>query len=70
MIKDDVEEKWHELKRRLQEKWVRFTDCDFDEVVGQKERLVGHLQERYGYVREQAEREADEFINSVSSRPI
>jgi uncharacterized protein YjbJ (UPF0337 family) len=36
-------------------------------VSGKKDVLVGRIQERYGYSREQAEREADSWSNNLKS---
>jgi uncharacterized protein YjbJ (UPF0337 family) len=33
-------------------------------MAGQYDKLVGKLQERYGYQRERAEREIDEFLKT------
>jgi uncharacterized protein YjbJ (UPF0337 family) len=40
---------------------------NLDVVEGKREELVGlRLQERYGYARDQAEREVDSWLGSVS----
>ena len=39
------------------EKWGKLTDDDLDVIEGKKDQLVGRLQERYGYSKEQAEKE-------------
>ena len=43
------------------------TDDDLDQIQGNAEVLAGKLQERYGYAREEARRQADEFINQQSA---
>ncbi len=43
----------------IKEKWGKLTDNDLAVINGQQEQLVGRLQERYGYSREQAEREIE-----------
>jgi hypothetical protein len=45
-----------------EEKWNALTDDDLKEIAGKKDRLVGKLQERYGYGKEQAQREAEELL--------
>jgi uncharacterized protein YjbJ (UPF0337 family) len=35
-------------------------------IEGKQDQLVGKLQERYGYAREQAKKEADEFYNNCN----
>jgi uncharacterized protein YjbJ (UPF0337 family) len=56
--------KWTQLKGKVREKWGRLTDDDLDIVQGNAEQLAGKLQERYGYQREQAQREVNEFCKS------
>ena len=41
--------KWLQLKGSVREKWGQLTDDDVDKVGGSAERLVGLIQERYGY---------------------
>jgi uncharacterized protein YjbJ (UPF0337 family) len=41
----------------VKEKWGKLTDDDLDVIEGKQDQLVGRLQERYGYSKEQAEKE-------------
>ena len=54
--------KWLQLKGGIREKWGQLTDDDVDKVGGSVERLVGLIQERYGYAKQRAEDEVDAFI--------
>jgi uncharacterized protein YjbJ (UPF0337 family) len=54
--------KWMQLKGSVREKWGQLTDDDVDRVGGSVERLVGLIQERYGYAKQQAEAEVDSFL--------
>jgi uncharacterized protein YjbJ (UPF0337 family) len=54
--------KWLQLKGSIREKWGQLTDDDVDQVSGSAERLVGAIQERYGYARQRAEDEVDAFL--------
>jgi uncharacterized protein YjbJ (UPF0337 family) len=54
--------KWLQLKGSIREKWGQLTDDDVDQVSGSAERLVGRIQERYGYARQKAEDEVDAFL--------
>jgi uncharacterized protein YjbJ (UPF0337 family) len=54
--------KWLQLKGSIREKWGQLTDDDVDKVGGSVERLVGLIQERYGYAKQQAEAEVDSFL--------
>ncbi|HYB44655.1 MAG TPA: CsbD family protein [Candidatus Methylomirabilis sp.] len=67
MNKDILEGKWKELKSKVKEQWGKLTDDDLDRVEGQSERLIGLLQQRYGYAREKAEQEYKQFVDRCSS---
>jgi uncharacterized protein YjbJ (UPF0337 family) len=54
--------KWLQLKGSIREKWGQLTDDDVDRVSGSAERLVGVIQERYGYQKQEAEKEVDAFL--------
>jgi uncharacterized protein YjbJ (UPF0337 family) len=62
---DMLEGKWKELKGKFKSKWAKLTDDDWNWIAGKKDQLVGLLQERYGYAKEQAQKEADEFVESL-----
>jgi uncharacterized protein YjbJ (UPF0337 family) len=59
---DQVVGEWKEVKGKAREKWGKLTDDDLHVIAGKREQLVGRLQERYGWAREEAEREADAFV--------
>jgi len=56
--------KWNEMKGDIRARWSKLTDEDMTHIQGQAEKMIGKLQERYGYKREQAEKEINEFLNS------
>lgn len=53
---------WTQLRGSLKSWWGRLTDDDLDRIGGQKDRLVGLVQEKYGQTREQAEREVEQRL--------
>ena len=56
--------KWNQVKGDIRTRWGKLTDDDVAQIQGQAEKMIGKLQERYGYQRERAEREIDEFLKS------
>ncbi|HVH43732.1 MAG TPA: CsbD family protein [Labilithrix sp.] len=62
-----VEGQWNQLKGELKSKWAKLTDDDLRNVGGKKERLIGKLQERYGVMKDEAERQVDEWIAKVGA---
>ena len=60
---DQVEGKWEQLKGKAKVKWGELTDDDWAVVEGQRDHLAGRIQERYGYTKEQVEKELDDWVN-------
>jgi uncharacterized protein YjbJ (UPF0337 family) len=54
---------WKEFKGKVKEKWGKLTNGDLDVIAGEKDQLVGRIQQRYGYEKERAQKEVDEFCN-------
>jgi len=68
MNKDILKGKWNQLKGSVRSKWGQLTNDDVDKIQGDGEKFIGILQERYGYAREEAERELHEFLNADQQR--
>jgi uncharacterized protein YjbJ (UPF0337 family) len=62
---DQLEGKWKQVKGAAKQQWGKFTDDDLTYIAGQRDSLIGKLQERYGWVKEEAQRKADEWIKSI-----
>ena len=52
---------WKQIKGEAKAQWGRLTDDDLDQIEGNAEKLMGKIQERYGYERDRAEREVSQF---------
>ena len=57
MNRDQFEGNWKKIKGKVKEKWGKFTDDDVQSMNGKYDQFVGHLQEKYGYEKERAEKE-------------
>ena len=57
---DEVKGKWGQLKGSAKKRWADLTDDDLLAVEGERDKLVGKIQERYGTTKEEAERQIDE----------
>jgi len=62
---DEVEGKWNQLKGTVREKYGKLTDDDLQVIGGKKDRFIGKLQERYGIAREQAEKDANNWLTNA-----
>lgn len=58
---DQIEGQWKQVKGQMKQKWAKLTDSDWDAIAGKRDEFLGKLQERYGYNREQADRELTEW---------
>ena len=58
---DQVRGDWKQAKGELKKQWGKLTDDDFATINGERDKLVGRIQERYGYAKEQAEREVQNW---------
>jgi uncharacterized protein YjbJ (UPF0337 family) len=62
MNADVLKGKWKQLRGEVKTWWGNLTDDDFDQIDGERDKLVGRLQERYGYAKERAEAEVDQRL--------
>jgi len=68
MNEDVLKGKWNEIKGGVKEKWGKLTDDDLTVVEGKKEKLVGILQQKYGYAKDKAEQEYKDFIGRYKGK--
>lgn len=59
---NQIEGNWTQFKGDVQAKWGRLTDDDMDSVEGDRKKLVGKIQERYGEAQEAAEKQVDDWL--------
>ena len=62
MTWDIVAGNWKQFSGKVKQKWGQLTDDELAQVNGKREQLEGVLQARYGYSKEQAQKEVDDWI--------
>ena len=62
---DTVTGNWKQFAGKVKEQWGQLTDDDLTQISGKREQLEGKLQERYGYAKDRAKREIDDFIGRM-----
>jgi uncharacterized protein YjbJ (UPF0337 family) len=55
---------WKTLKGKVKQQWGKLTDDDLTLIEGQRDELVGRIQERYGLAKD----EADQAVKDWEAR--
>jgi uncharacterized protein YjbJ (UPF0337 family) len=58
---------WNRIEgnwKQVMGKWGKLTDDDLTAINGRRDQLEGKIQERYGYAKDQAQREIDDWYRS------
>ena len=66
--RDILAGKWTQMRGKVKETWGKLTDNDLDRISGHYDELVGLVQQRYGYARDQAEKEVTHFIEKMNPK--
>jgi uncharacterized protein YjbJ (UPF0337 family) len=61
---DIVEGNWKQWKGEAQKQWGKLTDDELDQAAGNREKLEGMIQERYGVAREEAKEQVDRWMGA------
>lgn len=72
-MNDILQGNWKQMKGQVKEWWGDLTDDDLTKIDGKRDKLVGTLQERYGYTKERADQEVtrrfDEYERTNKNMP-
>jgi uncharacterized protein YjbJ (UPF0337 family) len=64
MNTDILKGQWKQIKGEIHKQWGKLTDDEIDVINGDREKLEGRLQEMYGYTRDQARQEVNDFLRA------
>jgi len=65
MNSDRLAGNWNQVKGNIKEHWGKLTVDDLDVSDGKREQLVGRVQQQYGKSKEAAQREVDEYLETL-----
>jgi uncharacterized protein YjbJ (UPF0337 family) len=65
MNSDMLAGNWMQFKGKVQQQWGKLTGDDLDKIEGKQKELIGRIQERYGYAKDRAEKEVNDFIGKL-----
>jgi uncharacterized protein YjbJ (UPF0337 family) len=61
-----IQGNWNQYKGQIKEKWGKLTDDDLMRIGGNRDQLIGMLQQRYGMAKDRVEEQVDEFTSKAS----
>jgi uncharacterized protein YjbJ (UPF0337 family) len=62
---DQIAGAWKQVRGEVRKQWGKLTDDDLEQIKGQRDILVGKLQERYGIAKEEANYQIDAWANRL-----
>jgi uncharacterized protein YjbJ (UPF0337 family) len=65
MNSDIVKGKWKQIRGKAKEWWGELTNDDLDVIDGNRDQLIGKLQERYGYNKDRAVQEVNKRLDEL-----
>jgi Uncharacterized protein conserved in bacteria len=65
MNEDIIKGQWKQIRGKSKVWWVKLTDDDLDVIDGNRDQLIGKLQERYGYNKDQASQVVNEHLKEL-----
>ena len=65
-----IEGNWSELKGHAKRNWGKFTDDHIENTHGKRENLLGKIKEVYGIDQDEAERQINEFAQSMNDSSV
>jgi uncharacterized protein YjbJ (UPF0337 family) len=70
MNTDQLKGAWHQVKGEAKRQWGELSDDDLAKVDGNSEKLIGLVQQKYGYARERAEQEVHDFMSKRQDKGV
>jgi uncharacterized protein YjbJ (UPF0337 family) len=64
---DQIKGDWHQLSARLKEKWAKLTNEELATIAGRRMQLAVVLQGHYGYEKQRADTEINQFVDEITS---
>ena len=65
MNSDIIKGNWKQVRGKAREWWGKLTEDDLNVIDGNREQLIGKLQERYGYTKDVAAKEVNQRLKEL-----
>lgn len=68
MNEDILKGQWKQLQGRVKQQWGKLTDDDLTLIKGDRDVLLGKIQEHYGRTRDEAMKDVDRWLQAEGVR--
>ena len=65
---DQIEGTWTQLRGKDKARWGKLTDDDLEQLEGNRDQLLGRIQEEYGISKDEAEKQLREWVDKQQLR--
>jgi len=69
MNEDILKSQWKQIRGQIKGWWSLLTEEDLDKISGRRDQLIGILQQKYGFTKEEATRELDDHLAQLKLTP-
>lgn len=67
---NQIEGRWDQLAGQVKSQWGKLTDDDLTNIAGKRQQLVGKLQERYGALKGDIEKQVNQWLGKIEAEPV
>jgi uncharacterized protein YjbJ (UPF0337 family) len=64
---NQIEGQWSQMKSNAKSAWGKLSNDDLMYIDGKRDKLIGKIQERYGVMKEQAQRDVDAWVEKMAT---
>ena len=58
----EIKGNWKQMSGSVKSQWGKLTDDEVMQAEGDRDKLIGTIQEKYGIAKEEAEKQVDDFV--------
>ena len=66
---EETKGRWNQMKGAVKKQWGKLTDDDLAVIAGQRDQLLGKIQERYGIAKEEADKQVKTWESTRVDEP-
>ena len=67
---DIIQGKWDQLKGSVKEQWGDLTDDEITQIEGNRDKMAGKLQEKYGWTKTEVDEKLNDFFKRHSGERV